>query len=72
MPGTPIIYYGTDVVPEPASNDDGVFSKTRRPSCRCLWGGDHTRNMLAHFQELTDARRSSRTGRRGDRKPARG
>jgi glycosidase len=65
MPGTPIIYYGTEV--GLSQRYDGVMenAEARLPM---LWGADQNPELLAHFQELGRMRGESVALRRGDRK----
>ena len=65
LPGTPIIYYGTEV--GLSQRYDGVIenAEARLPM---LWGADQNQDLLAHFQELGRMRGESVALRRGDRK----
>jgi len=65
MPGTPIIYYGTEV--GLSQRYDGVIenAEARLPM---PWGADQNQDLLTHFQELGRMRRESVALRRGDRK----
>jgi glycosidase len=65
LPGTPIIYYGTEV--GVSQRYDGVIenAEARLPM---LWGPDQNQDLLAHFQQLGRMRGESLALRRGDRK----
>jgi len=65
LPGTPIIYYGTEV--GLSQRYDGVIenAEARLPM---LWGPDQNQDLLAHFQQLGRMRGESLALRRGDRK----
>jgi glycosidase len=64
LPGTPIIYYGTEV--GLTQRYDGVIenAEARLPM---LWGADQNRDLLAHFQQLGRMRGESKALRRGER-----
>jgi glycosidase len=65
LPGTPVIYYGTEV--GLSQRFDGVIenAEARLPM---LWGGDQNQDLLEHFQALGRLRRDSAALRRGDRR----
>jgi len=65
LPGTPVIYYGTEV--GLSQRYDGVVenAEARLPM---LWGADQNQDLLAHFQQLGRTRGESLALRRGDRK----
>jgi glycosidase len=65
LPGTPVIYYGTEV--GLSQRFDGVIenAEARLPM---LWGGDQNQDLLEHFQALGRLRRDSVALRRGDRR----
>jgi len=65
LPGTPIIYYGTEV--GLSQRYDGVIenAEARLPM---LWGADQNTELLTHFQQLGRMRGESMALRRGDRR----
>jgi cyclomaltodextrinase / maltogenic alpha-amylase / neopullulanase len=65
LPGTPIIYYGTEV--GVSQRYDGLIenAEARLPM---LWGADQNQDLLAHFQQLGRMRGESVALRRGDRR----
>ncbi|HSS61763.1 MAG TPA: alpha-amylase family glycosyl hydrolase [Candidatus Limnocylindrales bacterium] len=64
-PGTPVIYYGTEVGLTQRRDAVTENAEARLPM---LWGADQDRDLLAHFRRLGVLRRESAALRRGSRR----
>lgn len=68
LPGTPVIYYGTEVGLSQRVDGAGENAEARLPM---LWGADQDRDLLEHFQKLGRLRRHAAALRRGSRRTLR-
>jgi glycosidase len=68
FPGTPVIYYGTEVGLTQRHDAETENAEARLPM---LWGDEQDKDLLAHFQRLGRLRNGSPALRRGSRRTLR-